>query len=150
MTQWYKTFRSAASLWPMFVYAGRVMLSGLIIMWFSACAENQFVQAGPLAEAVEKAKAAAGVTDEKAASEQGVGQEGFQPALARAFAVDGFCQACVKGSSKPFVFFVQSLPAIFLFSLLCAMVLSRPRPKKAKEERPYGYWRLHCLARDGY
>ena len=84
MTQWYKTFRSAASLWPMFVYAGRVMLSGLIIMWFSACAENQFVQAGPLAEAVEKAKAAAGVTDEKAASEQGVGQEGFQPALAPA------------------------------------------------------------------
>ncbi|HAO73383.1 MAG TPA: hypothetical protein DCR06_12345, partial [Planctomycetaceae bacterium] len=84
MTQWYKTFRSAASLWPMFVYAGRVMLSGLIIMWFSACAENQFVQAGPLAEAVEKAKAAAGVTDEKAASEQGVEREGFQPALAPA------------------------------------------------------------------
>ena len=71
----------------MFVYAGRVMLSGLIIMWFFAWAENQFVRAGPLAEAVEKAKAAAGVTDavgvtdEKAASEQGVGREGFQPPL---------------------------------------------------------------------
>ena len=58
-------FRSVASLWPFSVHAGRVMLFGLILMCFSAWAENQFVQAGPLAEAVERAKVAAGVTDEK-------------------------------------------------------------------------------------
>ena len=51
----------------MSVYARRVMLSVLFLVWFALWVENQFVQAGPLAEAVEKAKAAAGVTDENAA-----------------------------------------------------------------------------------
>ena len=44
----------------MSVHAGRVMLFVLILMCFSAWLENPFVQAGPLAEAVERAKAAAG------------------------------------------------------------------------------------------
>ena len=65
----------------MSVYARRVMLSVLFLVWFALWVENQFVRAGPLAEAVEKAKAAAGVTDENAAPEQGVGNKGVQPAL---------------------------------------------------------------------
>ncbi len=65
----------------MFVYARRVMLSVLFLVWVALWVENQFVQAGPLAEAVEKAKAAAGVTDENAAPEQGVGNQGVWPAL---------------------------------------------------------------------
>ena len=65
----------------MSVYARRVMLSVLFLVWFALWVENQFVQAGPLAEAVEKAKAAAGVTNENAAPEQGVGNKGVQPAL---------------------------------------------------------------------
>jgi len=77
-------FRSTASLWPMSAHAGQVMLFGLIIMCFSAWGENQFVQAGPLAEAVERAKVAAGVTDDNVASGQGVKREGIQPARAPA------------------------------------------------------------------
>ena len=65
----------------MFVYARRVMLSVLFLVWVALWVENQFVQAGPLAEAVEKAKAAAGVTDENAAPEQGVENKGVRPAL---------------------------------------------------------------------
>ena len=50
----------------------------------SAWGESRFVQAGPLAEAVERAKVAAGVTDENVASGQGVKREGIQPARAPA------------------------------------------------------------------
>ena len=65
----------------MFVYVRRVMLSILFMVWVALWVEDQFVQAGPLAEAVAKAKAAAGVTDENAAPEQAVGNKGVQPAL---------------------------------------------------------------------
>ena len=65
----------------MAVYVRRVMLSVLIMVWAALWADNRFVQAGPLAEAVEKAKAAAGVTNENVAPEQGVGEKGVQPAL---------------------------------------------------------------------
>ncbi len=65
----------------MFVYVRRVMLSILFMVWVALWVENQFVQAGPLAEAVAKAKAVAGVTDDNAAPEQAVGNKGGQPAL---------------------------------------------------------------------
>ena len=65
----------------MSVYVRRVMLAVLFMAWAALWAESQFVQAGPLAEAVEKAKAAAGVTDENAALEKVVGQNGVQSAL---------------------------------------------------------------------
>ncbi len=65
----------------MAVYVRRVMFSVLIMVWAALWVDNQFVQAGPLAEAVEKAKAAAGVTNENVAPEQGVGEKGVQPAL---------------------------------------------------------------------
>ena len=65
----------------MSVYVRRVMLAVLFMAWAALRAESQFVQAGPLAEAVEKAKAAAGVTDENAALEKVVGQNGVQSAL---------------------------------------------------------------------
>ena len=58
-----------------------VMFSVLFMVCAALWVENQFVQAGPLAEAVEKAKAAAGVTDENAAPEKVVGQNGVQSAL---------------------------------------------------------------------
>ena len=65
----------------MSVYVRRVMFSVLFMVCAALWVENQFVQAGPLAEAVEKAKAAAGVTDENAAPEKVVGQNGVQSAL---------------------------------------------------------------------
>lgn len=65
----------------MSVYVRRVMFSVLFMVCAALWVENQFVQAGPLAEAVEKAKAAAGVTDENAAPEKFVGQNGVQSAL---------------------------------------------------------------------
>ncbi|MDO7681419.1 MAG: hypothetical protein MUQ52_02935 [Pirellulales bacterium] len=57
------------------------MLSVLFMVWAALWVESQFVLAGPLAEAVKKAKAAAGVTDENAAPEKVVGQNGVQSAL---------------------------------------------------------------------
>ena len=65
----------------MAVYVKRVMLSVLFMVWVALSVENQIVQAGPLAEAVEKAKAAAGVTDENTTPEQVVGHNGVQSAL---------------------------------------------------------------------
>lgn len=65
----------------MSVYVRRVMLSVLFVAWAALWVESQFVLAGPLAEAVKKAKAAAGVTDENAAPEKVVGQNGVQSAL---------------------------------------------------------------------
>ena len=65
----------------MSVYVRLVMLSVLFMAWAALWVESQFVQAGPLAEAVEKAKAAAGVTDENAAPEKVVGQNGVRSAL---------------------------------------------------------------------
>ncbi len=65
----------------MAVYVRRVMLSVLFMVWVALWVESQIVQAGPLAEAVEKAKAAAGVTDENTTPEQVVGQNGVQSAL---------------------------------------------------------------------
>ena len=65
----------------MSVYVRRVMLSVLFVAWAALWVESQFVLAGPLAEAVKKAKAAAGVTDENAAPEKVVGQHGVQSAL---------------------------------------------------------------------
>lgn len=65
----------------MAVYVRRVMLSVLCMVWVALSVESQIVQAGPLAEAVEKAKAAAGVTDENTTPEQVVGQNGVQSAL---------------------------------------------------------------------
>ena len=65
----------------MAVYVRRVMLSVLCMVWVALSVESQIVQAGPLAEAVKKAKAAAGVTDENAAPEKVVGQNGVQSAL---------------------------------------------------------------------
>ena len=65
----------------MAVYVRRVMLSVLFVAWAALWVESQFVLAGPLAEAVEKAKAAAGVTDENTTPEQVVGQNGVQSAL---------------------------------------------------------------------
>ena len=53
----------------MAVYVRRVMLSVLFMVWVALWVESQIVQAGPLAEAVEKAKAAAGVTDENTTPE---------------------------------------------------------------------------------
>ena len=65
----------------MAVYVRRVMLSVLFMVWVALWVESQIVQAGPLAEAVKKAKAAAGVTDENTTPEQVVGQNGVQSAL---------------------------------------------------------------------
>ena len=65
----------------MAVYVRRVMLAVLFMVWVALWVESQIVQAGPLAEAVEKAKAAAGVTDENTTPEQVVGQNGVQSAL---------------------------------------------------------------------
>ena len=65
----------------MSVYVRRVMLAVLFMAWAALRAESQFVQAGPLAEAVKKAKAAAGVTDENTTPEQVVGHNGVQSAL---------------------------------------------------------------------
>lgn len=65
----------------MSVYVRRVMLAVLFMVWAALWVESQIVQAGPLAEAVKKAKAAAGVTDENATPEQVVGQNGVQSAL---------------------------------------------------------------------
>ncbi len=65
----------------MAVYVRRVMLAVLFMVWVALWVESQIVQAGPLAEAVEKAKAAAGVTDENTTPEQVVGQNSVQSAL---------------------------------------------------------------------
>ena len=62
-TYGYNVFQSVASFMPVSVHATRSMLL-VFILWFFPWAEMQFVQAGPLADAVEKAKVAAGVTRE--------------------------------------------------------------------------------------
>ena len=80
-TYWYNVFQSAALFMPVSVYATRSMLL-VFILWFFSWAEMQFVQAGPLADAVEKAKVAAGVTKEIPVPELDVQEKGVRPALA--------------------------------------------------------------------
>ena len=79
-TYWYNVFQSAASFMPVSVHATRSMLL-VFILWFFPWAEMQFVQAGPLADAVEKAKVAAGVTKEIPVPELDVQEKGVRPAL---------------------------------------------------------------------
>ena len=79
-TYWYNVFQSAASFMPVSVHATRSMLL-VFILWFFPWAEMQFVQAGPLADAVEKAKVAAGVTREIPVPELDVQEKGVRPAL---------------------------------------------------------------------
>ena len=79
-TYWYNVFQSAASFMPVSMHATRSMLL-VFILWFFPWAEMQFVQAGPLADAVEKAKVAAGVTKEIPVPELDVQEKGVRPAL---------------------------------------------------------------------
>ncbi|MCK4685331.1 MAG: hypothetical protein KAT44_10270, partial [Pirellulales bacterium] len=79
-TYWYNVFQSVASFMPVSVHATRSMLL-VFILWFFPWAEMQFVQAGPLADAVEKAKVAAGVTREIPVPELDVQEKGVRPAL---------------------------------------------------------------------
>ena len=79
-TYWYNVFQSAASFMPVSVHATRSMLL-VFILWFFPWPEMQFVQAGPLADAVEKAKVAAGVSKEIPVPELDVQEKGVRPAL---------------------------------------------------------------------
>ena len=79
-TYGYNVFQSVASFMPVSVHATRSMLL-VFILWFFPWAEMQFVQAGPLADAVEKAKVAAGVTREIPVPELDVQEKGVRPAL---------------------------------------------------------------------
>ncbi len=76
--QWFKVFSSAVPVGPVVMRASQWIILSLTLMAFPAVS-YQFVQAGPLAEAVERAKAAAGIQDEGAAVEEGLPRDAVQP-----------------------------------------------------------------------
>ena len=78
--QWFKLFSSAVLVGPIVMRASQFIIFGLTTMVFSTFCD-QSAQAGPLAEAVERAKAAAGVQIESAAEEQEAPRDTAQPAM---------------------------------------------------------------------
>ena len=91
--QWFKVFSSAIPVGSIVMRGRQFIILGLTIMTLFVFSD-QIAQAGPLAEAVERAKAAAGVQDEgvveeQVVEEQGVPQNPVQPVKVLSISEDG-------------------------------------------------------------